>query len=73
MLQQLKNAKTNSPDGRGSMGKGVHLMTEYRIGNATVRIHPGKLTEEERKAEIVDATQKFLKSIWKQKKKSAKA
>ena len=47
-------------------------MTEYKIGNATVRIHPGKRTEEERKVAIINASEKFLKAALQQYKKSEK-
>ena len=41
---------------------------------AIVRIHPGKLTEEERKAVIKDETNKYLRAVWSAKnKKSAQA
>ena len=41
---------------------------------AIVRIHPGKLTEEERKVAIKDATNKYLRAVWAAKnKKSAQA
>lgn len=35
--------------------------TTYIIGKATVRIHTGTRTEEERQAAVETATQKFLK------------
>ena len=44
---------------------------EYRIGNATVRIHPGKLSEEERKVAIENATYKYLKAVLAAKKRKA--
>lgn len=34
---------------------------EYDLGYSIVRIHPGKLTEEERKKVIIDAAQRFYK------------
>lgn len=37
-------------------------MQEYIIGNATVRIHPGERTEEERREAIEKAAQKLLKA-----------
>lgn len=46
------------------LGNGV---IEYETDKAIVRIHPGKLTEEERKAEIESAAREFWKSIQKQK------
>ena len=46
-------------------------VAEFKIGKATVRIHPGKLSEEERKVVIKDATEKFLKAVQQQRKKSA--
>ena len=47
-------------------------VAEYKIGNATVRIHPGKLSEEERKVVLVSATEKFLKAVRRQRKKAEK-
>lgn len=47
-------------------------VAEYKIGNATVRIHPGKLSEEERKVVIIDAAKEFYKAIQKNQ-KSAQA
>ena len=50
---------------------------EYKIGKATVRIHPGKLTGEERKELWRNETTKYLKAVQaarkKQNQKSAKA
>lgn len=43
-------------------------MTEYKIKNATVRIHPGKRTEEEQRAAIEKAAIRFLKEVHKKKK-----
>ena len=43
--------------------------TEYRIGKATVRIHPGKLSDEERKEQVTAATIKYWKAVQKQRKK----
>lgn len=43
-------------------------MQEYKIENATVRIHPGKRTEEERRVAIEKAAVKFLKQVHKKKK-----
>lgn len=40
---------------------------------ATVRIHPGKLSEEERKVVIINAAKEFYKAIQKQNTQSAKA
>ena len=51
-------------------------MTEYKINNATVRIHHGRMSEEEFQAAVEKSTQKFLKSAMKQlrsKKKAVKA
>lgn len=45
-------------------------VTEYIIGKAIVRIHPGKLTEEERRVVLEDAAKKFYKTIQQQKTKS---
>ena len=39
--------------------------TEYKTEKAIVRIHPGKLTEEERKAVLEDAARNFLRAIQK--------
>jgi hypothetical protein len=48
--------------------------TEYRTEKATVRIHPGKLSEEERMEVIINAAKEFYKAIQKQQnQKSAKA
>lgn len=46
--------------------------TEYITEKAIVRIHPGKLSEEERKVVIIDAAKEFYKAIQKNQ-KSAKA
>jgi hypothetical protein len=46
-------------------------VTEYHIGNAIVRIHPGKLTEEERKVVLENAAKKFYKAVQQQRQKSA--
>lgn len=43
-------------------------MEEFKIGNATVRIHPGKRTEEERKEAIEKAAVKFLKAVHRKRK-----
>lgn len=40
-------------------------MKEYVTEKAIVRIHPGKLTEEERKVALEDATRKFVRAIQK--------
>ena len=40
--------------------------TEYDFGNAIVRIHPGKLTEEELRVVLENAAKKFYKEILKQ-------
>lgn len=37
--------------------------TEYDTGRAIVRIHPGKLTEEERRAVLESAALRYLKAI----------
>jgi hypothetical protein len=47
--------------------------TEYITEKACVRIHPGKLSEEERRVVIVNAAKEFYKAIQKQNQKSAKA
>ena len=47
-------------------------VAEFKIGNATVRIHPGKLSEEERKANIEDATRTYLKAVLAARKKRNK-
>ena len=41
-------------------------VVEYTIGKAIVRIHPGKLTEEERRVVLEDAARKFYKTIQQQ-------
>lgn len=38
-------------------------MTEYKFQNATVRIHEGRYTAEERRAVIEKAAQDFCKAI----------
>lgn len=38
-------------------------MTEYKYENATVRIHEGKYTAEERRAVLEDAAREFYKAI----------
>ena len=43
-------------------------MEEFKIGCATVRIHPGKRTEEERRVAIEAAAIKFLKQVHRKKK-----
>lgn len=40
-------------------------MKEYITEKAIVRIHPGKLTEEQRKAVLEDAARNFFKAIQK--------
>ena len=40
-------------------------MVEYITEKAVVRIHPGKLTEEERKAVLERAAKEFLRNIQK--------
>lgn len=40
-------------------------MKEYITEKAIVRIHPGKLTEEERKAVLEDAARNFFRAIQK--------
>ncbi len=47
------------------------LMFIYETENAIVRIHPGKLTEEERKVVLENAARKYYEAIQKQKQKSA--
>lgn len=44
-------------------------VTEYMTDKAIVRIHPGKLSEEERKAVIERAAQRFFKAIEEDKEK----
>ena len=41
--------------------------TEYKTEKAIVRIHPGKLSEEERRAVIENAAREFYKAIQKAK------
>ena len=45
--------------------------TEYITEKAIVRIHPGKLSEEERRVVIINAAKDFYKAIQKQNQKSA--
>ena len=40
-------------------------VTEYITDKAIVRIHPGKLTEEERKVVLEDAARDFFRTIQK--------
>ena len=48
--------------------------TEHTTEKATVRFHPGKLSEEERRVVIINAAKEFYKAIQKQKnQKSAEA
>ena len=42
-------------------------MQEYVFLNAVVRIHSGKLTEEERRAVMIDAAEKLYRAIQKSK------
>ena len=46
-------------------------VAEYRFGNAIVRIHPGKLSKEERQAAIEEATRKYLKKVLVARKRNA--
>ena len=48
-------------------------VTEYITEKAIVRIHPGKLSEEERKAVIEKAAQRFFRAIEESKMKKGKA
>ena len=43
-------------------------MKEYVVGKATVRIHPGQRTEEERRAALEKSATKFLKEVHRRKK-----
>lgn len=43
----------------------------YRIGNATVRIHAGKMTKEERQAAFEQASRKMRREMEKQRKQAA--
>lgn len=38
-------------------------VTEYRTEKAIVRIHPGKLTEEQRKVVLEDAAKNFFRAV----------
>lgn len=40
-------------------------VVEYDMGRAIVRIHPGKLTEEQRKAVLENAAKEFFRAIQK--------
>ena len=40
-------------------------VTEYNTGKAIVRIHPGNLTEEQRRAVLEDAAKNFFRAIQK--------
>ena len=44
--------------------------TEYNLGYAIVRIHPGKLTEEERRVVLENAAKKFYREVLKQQQKA---
>lgn len=46
---------------------------EYRIGNAIVRVHPGKRTPEERRAAIEEAIIIFMKDVERQKRRAENA
>lgn len=46
-------------------------VTEYITDKAIVRIHPGKMSEEERKAVIEKAAQRFFRAIEESKKGKA--
>lgn len=43
----------------------------YKIGNATVRIHAGKMTKEERQAAFEQASRKMRREMDKQRRKPA--
>ena len=45
-------------------------VAEYRFGKATVRIHPGKLSEEERKVLWEHETKKYLNAVCAARKKA---
>lgn len=47
-------------------------VAEYITDKAIVRIHPGKLSEEERKVVLENAARKFYKAIQQQKQKAVK-
>ena len=47
------------------------IYTEYITEKAIVRIHPGKLTDEERKVVFENAAKQFFQSVCKQKSKEA--
>jgi 4-hydroxy-3-methylbut-2-en-1-yl diphosphate synthase IspG/GcpE len=46
------------------------VVAVFKTGNATVRIHPGKYSKEEREERIRNATREFLKEVQKAKKKN---
>lgn len=46
-------------------------VTEYITDKAIVRIHPGKMSEEERKAVLEEAAQRFFRAIEQSKKGKA--
>ena len=50
----------------------MNTIAEYQIGKAVVRIHPGKLSEAERRDEITAATKIFGKAIMQAEKKKNK-
>lgn len=47
-------------------------VVEYDTGKAIVRIHPGKLNEEERKEKLKNATETFCKAAYKDLEKAGK-
>jgi len=46
------------------------VVAVFKTGNATVRIHPGKYSKEEREERIRNATREFLKAVQTAKKKN---
>lgn len=48
-------------------------MTEYKYENATVRIHEGKYTAEERRAVLEDAAREFYRAVMRSKARSKAA
>ena len=45
---------------------------EYRVGNAIVRVHPGKRTPEERRAAVEEAIIIFMKDVERQRRREKK-
>jgi len=67
-LQPMCLIQTQSEERKGVLMIVNHLengVTEYVTEKAIVRIHPGKLTEEQRKAVLEDAARNFYRAVQK--------